>query len=179
MPSDHLSPAPLPVQRFGTCPRRYRSLRPKASNLLHVRSLIFRISVDLGLSPALYWQPQRITSGTDLVRWTRGHSMAARKNRQERGLRACQASAKNRQCACAITMAPGRDARHRAPAGQIRTSASIHTALMKDECRGSECEDGDGGSGVWVSTCRRPKSVTPTSCLRIDCHEPERFARAN
>ena len=67
----------------------------------------------------------------------------------------------------------------KAQPAQIRTSASTHTALMKDEWRGSGREDRDAGCGVLVPTCRRLESVTPTSSLRVDCDEPERFARAD
>jgi hypothetical protein len=47
----------------------------------------------------------------------------------------------------------GRDDPYWSPPAQIRTSASTHTALMKDEWRRSGREDRGAGLGVWVSTC--------------------------
>jgi hypothetical protein len=45
----------------------------------------------------------------------------------------------------------------KAQPGQIRTCASTHTALMKDEWRRSALQDKDAGLGVMVSTFRRPE----------------------
>ena len=44
----------------------------------------------------------------------------------------------------------------KAQPGQIRTCASMHTALMKDEWRKSVLQDKDAGRRVEVSTVPRP-----------------------
>jgi hypothetical protein len=45
----------------------------------------------------------------------------------------------------------------KAQPGQIRTCASTHTALMKDEWRRSVLQGEDAGRRVMVSTFRRPE----------------------
>jgi len=45
----------------------------------------------------------------------------------------------------------------KAQPGQIRTCASTHTALMKDEWRKSGHLGKGAERGVLVSTCRRPE----------------------
>src|SRR5207342_201502 len=61
-----------------------------------------------------------------------------------------------------------RDDHRWSPPAQIRTSASTHTALMKDGWRRSELEDMGAGLSGAVSIVRRRDEGSPTFCEPAD-----------
>src|SRR6266851_8437746 len=72
----------------------------------------------------------------------------------------------------------GRDDNRWSPPAQIRTSASTHTALTKNERRKSVHRDRGAERGVEESTGSRLGSNVPNTSLRADCGGPEHSAIA-
>ena len=70
----------------------------------------------------------------------------------------------------------GRDDPYGSPPAQIRTGASTHAALMKNEWRKSGRRGKGAERGVVVSTFRRPERASHTSSSRVDYDEPVRYA---